>query len=77
MSYELTFERLGRGKASGKVVVKELNYKELNRVFSKFYRSELEFITDEAAGKGTICFGWHTQDFKIRKIEDDESKTQN
>lgn len=71
MSYEITYENLGRGKASGKAIIKELNYKELNGLFKKFYRSELEFITDEAAGKGTIYFGWHAQDFKIRKIEDE------
>ncbi len=71
MSYEITYENLGRGKASGKSIIKELNYKELNGLFKKFYRSELEFITDEAAGKGTIYFGWHAQDFKIRKIEDE------
>ena len=69
MSYEITYENLGRGKACGKAIIKELNYKELNGLFKKFYRSELEFITDEAAGKGTIYFGWHAQDFKIRKIE--------
>lgn len=68
MSYELTYKDLGRGKASGSAIVKELNYKELNRVFSPFYRSELEFKTDEDNGEGIIMFGWHSQNFTIKKL---------
>lgn len=68
MSYELTYKNLGRRKASGTAIVKELNYKELNRVFSPFYRSELEFQTDEDSGEGIIMFGWYFQYFTIKKL---------
>lgn len=68
MSYEITYENLGRGKASGKTIIKELNYKELNGLFKKFYRSELDFITDENTGKGKIYFGWCSQPFMFKKL---------
>lgn len=70
MSYELSFENLGRSKASGTAVIKDLTYEELNRVFKKYYMSELGFITDEETGEGKICFGFYSNDFKFRKIEE-------
>lgn len=70
MSYELIFKDLGRSKASGTAVIKDLTYKELNRVFKKYYMSELEFMTNEETGEGKICFGFYSNDFKFRKIEE-------
>ena len=71
MSHEITYENLGRGKASGKAIIKELNYKELNGLFKKFYRSELDFITDENTGKGEIHFGWCSQPFMFKKLPEE------
>lgn len=71
MSYELTYENLGRGKATGKAIVKELTYKELNRVFKPFYGSTLSFQIEEEQGEGMILFGWYIQYFKIREVVDE------
>lgn len=70
MSYELTFKNLGRSKASGTIIIKDLTYKELNRVFKKYYMSELEFMTNEETGEGKIYFGFCSNDFNFRKIEE-------
>lgn len=70
MSYELSFEDLGRSKASGTTVIKDLTYEELNRVFKKYYMSELEFMTNKETGEGKIYFGFYSNDFKFRKIEE-------
>ena len=70
MSYELSFEDLGRSKASGTAIIKDLTYEELNQVFKKYYMSELEFMANEETGEGKRCFGFYNNDFKFRKIEE-------
>ena len=67
MSYEITYENLGRGTATGTAIIKELNFKELNGLFKKFYRSELEFMINEETGEGLIIWGWYSQPFKFKK----------
>ena len=70
MSYELSFEDLGRSKASGTAVIKDLTYEELNRVLKKYYMSELEFMTNEETGEGKIYFDFCSNEFNFRKIEE-------
>jgi|GEM_PF-604776 len=69
MSYEITYENLGKMKASGKAIINKINHKNLNRIFSQFYGSTLSFQVDEDAGEGIIFFGWYLAYFKIRKTE--------
>ena len=56
--------------ASGTAIIKDLTYEELNRVFKKYHMSELEFMTNEETGEGKIYFGFYSNDFKFRKIEE-------
>lgn len=68
MSYEITYENLGRCKASGKAEVKTLSFASLNRIFKPYYGSTLSFEVNEETGEGLIRFGWYTQPFKFRKV---------
>ena len=71
MSYILNYENLGRRKISGKSIVKELSYKELNRVFKPFYFSELDFTVSSDNKNGTINYGWYSQPFTIQEKEEE------
>lgn len=66
--YEITYENLGRMKATGKAIIKRLSFAALNRVFKPYFGSTLEFSVNEETGDGVIYFGWYSQPFKIRKI---------
>lgn len=67
MSYVLSYKNLGRRKASGTATVKALTYDELNRVFSRFFMSSLNFCINRKTGDGRIYFGWNSASFKFKK----------
>lgn len=71
--YEITYENIGRMKATGKAIIKRLSFAALNRVFKPYFGSTLEFSVNEETGEGVIYFGWHSQPFRIRKIGNGKS----
>ena len=68
--YEITYENIGRMKATGKAIIKRFSFAALNRVFKPYFGSTLEFSVNKETGEGVIYFGWHSQPFRIRKTPD-------
>lgn len=68
MTFILKYKNLGRRKVSGEAVVKDLTFEELNKVFSSFFMSMLDFDINDKTGEGRINYGWYSAPFTFKKI---------
>lgn len=65
MSYKIIYQNIGRKRASGEVIVKDLKFETLNKLFRPFFIQDIEIEVNKKTGEGRIIYDRYMQPFNF------------